>query len=68
MEIWLVGEAPCLLRHFPLVSTLHIIPYKYCIHGKISGRNTNSAGQKFRTFCLMTISGSDNRWKKKAYL
>ena len=55
MAIRLVGEAPCLLRHFPRDSTLHIIPYKYCIHGTISGRNTISAGQKFRTFCLMTF-------------
>ncbi len=26
MAIRLVAEAPCLLRHFPLASTLHIVP------------------------------------------
>ncbi len=28
MAIRLVGEVPCLLRHFLLANTLHIVPYK----------------------------------------
>ena len=28
MAIQLVAEVPCLFGHFPLASTLHIVPYK----------------------------------------
>ncbi len=30
MAIQLVDEVPCLLRHVPLASKLHSLPYKLC--------------------------------------